>query len=299
MLAIPLCVGPIQSAAREPGAPTSVPPGNTMGGAVGAGPPPGFYIASLSAYWPNKITDQNGDYGGHKSQVFNSAIALIWVSKAKVLGGRYRAHINAPLLHTRYEREPPFQPSEARGKGNDTAIGNLEISPINLNWEVSPGIHVGTGISFFLPFGFFDIDNTINSQTDFAAVGTHLAFSYLRDGWNISAFLAHYASDRSNTTKYKSGDEILFNFGALKDVGGWSIGPIGYWRKQITSDKNYGSYYGGTIAAKAEQIGLGVGVETKMNGLRTNINLSYDVYARQSLKGAKLWFKVLIPLGKS
>jgi hypothetical protein len=250
-----------------------------MGLAVAASPQPGWYGTMFSAHWSNKLIDKNGEYSGHSGETTNTSFALMWVPKTKVLGATYRAFVSLPVIRSTYEREAPFTPESGRGKGHDTSIGNVEF--------------------VFIPNGGYDVDKTINSQTDFIAFGTHLGFSYLRNGWNISTFLALYNSQESDETKYKSGDEILLNFGALKEVGGLSVGPVGYWRKQIESDKNRGSYYGGTIAAKSEQIGLGLGVSTRIYGMQTNVNFTYDVHSRAALRGPKIWFRISKQLSKS
>ncbi|RWI57047.1 MAG: hypothetical protein EOR16_15740 [Mesorhizobium sp.] len=42
-----------------------------------------------------------------------------------------------------------------------------------------------------------------------------------------------YATYGKNpVTDYRSGDEFLANWTTMKDIGGFNIGPVGYWRKQ-------------------------------------------------------------------
>ena len=284
--------------AREPGVPPNVPPGSSMGVPVGMNPPPGFYFGIHSGYWMNELEDSNGDYGGHKGNDADVSLQLVWVSRETILGGSYRAYLTLPLVYSDIERESPYSPQSGWGSDSKRGIGAIEISPINLSWQISPGIFLAGGFSVFAPTGAFDADSDINQQGDFWTFAPSLGFSYMRNGWNLSMLLMYFTSTESGDTDYQSGDELLFNFTALKDVGGWSIGPVGYWRKQISSDENNGTHYGGTILDKTEQVGLGVGFATRLGGYETNINLTHDVYVRQGVGGAKLWFKILFPLGK-
>ncbi len=294
--ALALCALP--AAAREPGVPSNVPPGNTMGVAVGANPPPGFYIGVRSGYWDTRLKDRNGDYGGQKNTLADTAIQFIWVSDTPVLGATWRAFATVPLIYNDQSREAPFAPPQAWGKDSKSGVGNIEISPVNLSWQIEPGIFVSAGLSIFAPTGGFEVNDAVNTVGDFWTISPSVGYSYLRDGWNLSMGLSYFANTESGDTSYRSGDEVLFNFTALKDVGGWSIGPVGYWRKQITEDENNGTAYGGTVQGKAEQAGLGLGVTTHIGGLETNINLTRDVYIRNTVGGTKLWVNVLVPFGK-
>jgi hypothetical protein len=270
--------------AREPGVPPNVPPGSSMGVPVGMNPPPGLYFGIHSGYWMNELKDAEGDYGGHKGNDVDVSLQLVWVSRETILGGSYRAYLTLPLVYTDIERESPYSPQSGWGSESKRGIGAIEISPLNLSWELSPGVFLAGGFSFFAPTGAFDAESAINQQGDFWTFAPSLGFTYLRDDWNLSMLLIYFTSTESNDTDYQSGDEILFNFSALRDVGGWSIGPVGH--------------YGGTTLAKTEQIGLGVGFNARLGGYETNINLTHDVYVRQGVGGAKLWFKIIFPLAK-
>lgn len=124
-----------------------------------------------------------------------------------------------------------------------------------------------------------------------------MGYSYLRDGWNASAHLVYSTQAENKDTGYTSGDELLLNITALKDVGGFSIGPVGHWRKQIEDDVNNGAFYGGAASGRAEQIGLGFGFSKPMGGGELNLNLVHDVMAENTVGGTKLQVNFSIPLG--
>lgn len=65
-LLLAACVIPAASPALacEAGVPSSVPPGSTMGVAVGANPPPGVYIGTRSGFWDARLKGDDGKDGG-------------------------------------------------------------------------------------------------------------------------------------------------------------------------------------------------------------------------------------------
>lgn len=278
--------------AREPGVPSTVPPGNTIGVAIGANPPPGFYIGSRTGLWDGTYKDARGDNGGQTNTLIDTAVQFIWVSDTPVLGASWRAHLTVPVLSNDQDRTAPLPP----GSASKIALGNIDISPVNLSWQVAPGIFVSAGLSLYAPTGSFGADQPISTGGDFWTLSPTLGASYLRDGWNLSAGLSYFTNTESDETSYRSGDEVLLNVTALKDMGGFSIGPVGYWRKQVTGDENNGTAYGGTVQGKAEQAALGLGFTTHVGAVEANVNLTRDLYLRNAVGGSKLWVNLLFPL---
>lgn len=281
--------------AREPGVPLVVPPGNTMGVAIGANPPPGFYLGSRNGYWDAKLRNDDGDDAGQSNRLFDSALQGIWVPGSEILGGSYRALVTIPFIHNDQTRSDPFPPPLQGSDGNG-GVGPIEISPIGLSWQIQPGIFASAALSFYTPVGGFDAAAPINIGGDFWTVAPSLGFSYLRDGWNLSASAAYFISAENRSTDYKSGDELLVNATAFKDFGGWSVGPVGYWRKQMTADSNNGADYGGTTQPKSEQVALGLGASHRFGPLDINLNVTRDVYIRDTVGGDKIWLNFTLPL---
>ncbi|MBC7143935.1 MAG: transporter [Thioclava marina] len=282
--------------AREPGVPPSVPPGNTMGAATGASPPPGVYFSSRTGYWDSELRDDNGNFGGQSNTLADTALQFMWVPGTKLWGGDYKAYVTLPLIYNDQSRTAPF-PAPLQGDSSKTALGNIEIVPFNLSWQVQPGIFMSAGLSVYAPTGDFNPNAPISTGGDFWTFAPSVSYSYLRNGWNASIFATYFTNTENNTTNYKSGDELLVNVTALKDVGGFSIGPVGYFRKQLTGDKNNGSYYGGTIQPKSEQAGLGIGFSKRFGPVEANVNLTHDVHVRNTVGGNKLWLNVTMPIG--
>lgn len=280
--------------AREPGVPTSVPPGNTMGAPMGANPPPGLYFSNRNGFWDAVVYNNDGDKIGQQNMVTSTAAQIIWVPDITVLGGTFRAYTTIPLMLNEQTREDPFPPS-MQGTEREFALSNIEIAPIALSWQLSPGIFASAGLSIFAPTGKFDPEEAVNTGGDFWTLAPSAAISYLRNGWNLTANGWYFFNTESRDTDYQSGQEFLLNLTAMKDFGDWSVGPVGYWRVQTTADENNGDYYGGAVADKAEQAAAGLGVTHRFGAVETNVNFTRDFYVRNAAGGNKLWVNLSVP----
>lgn len=280
--------------AREPGVPTSVPPGNTMGVPVAVTPPPGFYFSLRSGYWDAELKNDQGDDAGQENTLVDTAAQVLWVPGFKLLGGDYRAFFTIPFISNDQSRGFPFPPP-LQGNESGSGVGNIEISPIGLSWQIQPGIFAAAALSVFAPTGDFD-STGISTGGDFWTFAPNAAISYMRNGWNLTAHASLFFNTENSDSDYQSGNELLVNFTAFKDFGGTSIGPVGYYRQQLTEDENNGQDYGGTIQGKAEQIGLGIGVSHRFGPVDVNLNITDDVHVRNAVGGPKFWLNLSMPI---
>lgn len=281
--------------AREPGVGNIVPSGATLGVPIGANPPPGFFFSSRTTFGFGELKDADGNYAGVDLNVKATVLQLHYTPGITILGGDYRAMALIPLVNLDQTIGAPFPPF-LHGQLKGTGIGDITISPFNLSWMVEPGIFLTFGTSINVPTGEFD-PNGLSYGTNAWGGTLEFGYSYLRDGWNASVHIVYSTQETNDATNYKSGDELLVNVTAMKDVGGFSIGPVGYWRKQIENDVNLGTFYGGVASGRAEQMGLGLGYARQMAGGELNINIVHDFVAKNTIGGTNLQVNFSIPLG--
>lgn len=278
----------VSAHAHEPGTPTIMPTGASIGVPVGANPPPGLYYSNRNEYFTGEV--YNGDVAlPIDIDVRASAQQFHWVPGNTILGGTYRAMVLMPIV---------WADQNSSGVESDQfALGDMTISPLNLSWMVAPGVFVQSGISFGLPTGEFSTaTGSLNTGTNAFSTGFDVGFSYLNDGWNLSAHANYFIYGENPDTDYRSGQELLINWTAMKDIGGLKIGPVGYWRKQMTDDRNDGSFYGGTISGRAEQVGLGIGVSKQFGPVEVNLNYVHDFKVENTLGGDKVLLNLTMPL---
>lgn len=266
-----------------------MPSGGSIGVRVGANPPPGFYYSNRTAYFQGSVY-QGSTETPIELDVLSSTQQFHWVPGNEILGGSYRFMLNIPVVNA--------EQSLPGASGSETGIGDIVVSPLNVSWMLEPGIFVQTGFSFSLPTGRFDTaPGSVNLGSNAPAFAIDAGFSYLRDGWNISAHANYIMHGENPDTNYTSGDEFLLNWTALKDVGGFSIGPVGYLRHQVTDDVNNGPAYGGFANGRAEQYGIGLGVSKNFGPMELNVNYVHDYHVENTSGGSGLMINFTVPLG--
>lgn len=274
--------------AHEPGTPTMMSPGATIGVPVGANPPPGVYYSNRNEILSGQVYSGD-DALDFDIDVVSSVQQLHWVPGTTIFGGTYRAMALMPIASGKQ--------NSFGTEGSEFGLGDATISPLNLSWMIAPAVFIQSGVSFGLPTGKFSTaPGSVNLGTNSFNAAFDLGFSYLDDGWNLSAHANYFVYGENTDTDYRSGNEFLLNWTAMKDIGGLRIGPVGYWRKQVTDDKNNGSAYGGTISGRAEQFAVGIGIAKQFGPVEVNINYLHDFHVENTLGGDKVMVNLTMPL---
>ncbi|WP_434291123.1 SphA family protein [Celeribacter sp. SCSIO 80788] len=273
--------------AREPGVLPAMAPGATMGVPIAAPLPEGFLFSSRTGYSQLTYKDADGNETDTKIDILDTALVLNYVPGTMLFGGQYRASLALPIIDARLSGDV---------SAHSTGIGSLDIRPVDISWEIAPGIFASAGVSILAP-GDWDADNLINPGQNFWSLAPSVGFSYLRDGWNASAHVIYTTNQRNDANGYKSGDDLNIHLTAMKDVGnGLSLGPVAYLRKQMTADSNRGTSYGGGTAAKTEAAGIGLSATKQFGNVIVNAMYTHDVSAEESGSGDRLWLNFALPL---
>lgn len=184
-------------------------------------------------------------------------------------------------------------------RASNFGAGDVHVSPLNISWMLSPGLFVQPGIGFNLPTApYSTASGAVNLGMNTYASEFSVGVSYLKDGWNLSTRLSYAVYGENSATSYRSGNEFIMNWTMMKDVGGFSIGPVGYWRKQVTDDQNDGTFYRGAINGRAEVLGLGLGFSNRFGPVGVDINFTHDFMVRNTAGGNWLRVALTVPLAK-
>ncbi len=281
--------------AREAGVPPVMPPGQTMGVPIAAPLPPGFYGGLSAAYYNAALKDANGKSGGQTSTVIDPALQLIWAPNWQFLGAHVKMFVVQPLVSIDQKRTDPFPPP-MQGSASAFGAANIQIQPIDLTWDLAPGLFVNTGLSVFAPTGQWGIDDEVNIGANFWTFAPNLALTYLKDGWNISAQAIYFANTKNTRSDYQSGNEVMLSGTVTKDIGPMlglerplSIGPVSYYYEQVTDDDNFGTSYGGMVQGNGKKFAIGAALNTRVGPVNTLLMYTYDAYVRDTVGGGKAW----------
>lgn len=282
------------ASAREPGVLTTIPPGATIGVPIAAPTPvDGIFVSSRTGLSFQSYYDQDGNETPTELTIKDTVLQFAFVPGTEVLGGQYRAFVSVPFVDIEGENvATPFGPAS----GSNSGLGSIEIRPIDVSWQTSPGVFMNAGLSVYTP-GEWSATELVNPGQNFWSVSPSVGVSYLRDGWNASAHLMYFANFENKDNGYTSGDELNLNLTAMKDVGNdLSIGAVGYLRQQITDDTNPDGAYGGFVAERGYSSGVGLAVTKQLGPINLNAMYTKDLHSENSGGGDRFWLNAVIPV---
>jgi hypothetical protein len=288
-LALMLIAGSAASA-REPGIGPSIPPGVSLGQANAVPLTPGLRLASRSSYEDTNVLGNNSQATGLRNQIANETVLVTWVPGFDFLGASYKTFVLVPFLDFTLISDAPA-PKATRGTFTQYGIANPLLQIIDLSWTLGNGFYVNTGFGVFLPIGQWNFNAAINSGAPFWTFEPSASFSYFKEGWTASVIAYLDINTTNPVNNYYSGEVMVLNATFMKLIGGFNIGPVGYWLKQVTNDANYGgpTVYGGLNAPPGEELALGATISTQFGNLSIQLMFTQDVYAQTSTYGSKGW----------
>ncbi|NEU98644.1 SphA family protein [Bradyrhizobium uaiense] len=219
------------------------PPGLTIGASAGA-PPPGIYsfnqvftIQGNLTGPGNTLLNPTGTKTGVQAAI--EANGFLFVPGWTFLGGTYDAVLVQPFI-----MDSVGSPVNAQAAG----MHNTYIVPVELSWKLGDsGFFVKSGLGMYVPDGTkTGINGLGNVGNPWWTFQPELIVSYLKDGWNLTAFLYDELNTRSTVTSYQSGDVFHAEFTAAKTIGNWTVGPVAYYVGQVTDDKS-SAFYNGAV----------------------------------------------------
>jgi len=280
--------------AREPGVPPSLPPGASMGVPVGATPPPGVYFSSRNGYADFELNNGSGDPLGADVTIKSTVAQFLWVPGNELFGGKYRALLTLPFINI----DQTVTGMLPLGTGDKLSLSNVQVTPIDISWQLQPGIFMNAGLAVFLPQAGWSQTEPAHNGGNFWTFAPNAGFSYMRDGWNATLHALYLINTENKDNSYKSGNEFMLNATLMKNFDGISFGPVGYYRAQVTDDENNGTYLGGNTVGKARQLAVGLSVTKRIGKVDVNAMYTHDVYHYNTLGGDKFWLNFTVPLGK-
>lgn len=282
--------------AREPGIAPQFPPGQTLGLANAVSPPPGLYLMNRVAWFDAQLRDDNGRAMGQKVTARSEAIQITWVPGWTLLGASTKAFVNIPFVDQTVKRTAPA--AGRVGTFHSSGMADPKVQPLDLSWNLGDGWHAGAGLGAYLPIGTWSPNAAMNIGQNFWTVEPGVSLTYLKDGWNASLHTVYDINGENHANHYRSGDQVFVNATLTRNVAGWDIGPVGYYQKQVTEDRNEGGRdtFRGTTASPSEQVAAGLLASHTLGPAKVTGFVTHDIEARNTLGGTKFWLNVSLPL---
>jgi hypothetical protein len=200
--ALTLVAGIPPAQAYELGSPGFVQKPGVVLGAAAAAPPPGLYaFEQVFTYQthlvgPGAPVDANGAATGVKASVI--AQGFVYVPGWTFLGGTYD-----------FAAAVPFVSASAGAPINNNPSGVHNAFFANeLSWQFGDsGFFLKAGLGVYAPTGTLEGPAGLGSiGNPWWTVQPNLVFSYLKDGWNLTANVFDEINTANTRTDYRTGD---------------------------------------------------------------------------------------------
>jgi len=267
--------------------------GETIGLALGAALPEGVYFVDTAS-----IVHNPQKSGPATLDVLVNIPVVAWSTPWDVLGGHIEAYGALPEAVV-----------DSNGLGSTKPFGGSagQYNPallVGAAWNLGNGFHFSNFVGGYAPISQpgFSYANATNNVWTF---NERAALSYLADGWNVTGHMVWGTSTSTtdptqsnskgvscNRTSCQRADYVIFDVGALKTIGKWEIGPVGYYTTDTSNSSD--------SLPSNEQVALGAFVGYGFGPVTVQTYITHDVSVSQGhLLGGedtRFFLRFIVPL---
>ncbi len=280
----------------------------SKGPAAGIAPPPGLYFQ-------NDIYLYDGSLGGGKQlptggklavgvegQAVLAAPTLLWVPEEEVLDGRLGLGLTVPYGWMKTNADVTIAGplgGTATGAVTDTVftVGDPLVSA-SLGWDTG-NLHWQVGTIINVPIGDYQDGEISNIAFHHWGADVNGALTWLdpASGYELSGALGMTFNAENPATNYKSGNELHFEWAALKHFGQtWDLGLVGYAYHQTTGDSGDGAPR--PFKGKAYAVGATIGwnFEVANQPVSARIKYFHEFGVENRAEGDSVFLTIALPL---
>ncbi len=179
-----------------------------------------------------------------------------------------------------------------------TAIGDIILMPLMLNYKVNENFNINTRVAFYAPTGDYEVGRLANTGKNFWTVEPTIGFMYFgkTNGREASVFIGMDFNEENSDTNYKSGTQFHVDstfaqhFPFQNGLAG--VGITAYYYNQITDDSGSGASLG-AFRAKAAGVGPVLSYVSHSGNILAEIKYINDFNNKNRLEGDTVFFKVI------
>jgi len=254
-------------------------------------PPPGSYYGNLTlSYTFGQLNDGDGEGRPFEGDIniLGNVSSFIYVTGAKVLGGRYGVQLNVPVTNRAYILDASSILREGK-----TGVADIYVQPFTLGWS-DGGNHVSLRYGFFAPTGRFErggLDNTGKGfWTHMFSLGDTYTFGDEKR-WHGSGMFRYETHTKKENADVTAGDNVQLEWGFGRKLGERiDLGLTGASTWQVSDEK-------GALAAMNRYSAHAVGAEIQYAFPKPTLSLrfrsNFDVAATNRAQGYLLAFMLV------
>ncbi len=269
------------------------------GPGAGVTPPPGIFFSNQFYIYRGDISGRvpiNGFTLQGRAKV-NAAVNIptfLFVTPAEIVGGRLGFSVTVP--YGRVSVKGALGPRYLTDSITTFADPSFGAS---LGWRFGD-FHLQAGVTAFAPIGDYRQGELANTAKNRGALDINAALTLLEPtfGLDLTNVIGVTFNRKNPATDYRTGTEFHWDWSITKKFeNGLSIGPHGYYYKQLSADSGSGAALG-AFKGEVWAVGAGVGYEFKVGHAPVTLRLRWfhEVQTERRLKGNVIFAGVSFPL---
>ncbi|MGQ0336037.1 SphA family protein [Halomonas elongata] len=172
--------------------------------------------------------------------VLSVGVAYIYMTDKRFLGARYGFGGVAPFFDMNASLDVNANGTTVfEDDTNVFAQADLQLLPVMLEWQPSPGMGITAQFQVQAPTGDYDEDRLVNPGLNHWAFSPIVGISYITSGgFELSTLSQVDINTRNHATDYRNGIEYRNEFALGQHFGPWTAGLGGYYYNQFTDDES-------------------------------------------------------------
>ncbi|PYF83161.1 hypothetical protein DFP75_102251 [Marinomonas alcarazii] len=230
----------------------------------------GAFGLRTAYYSSNSSRNASGNDNGtdFSLDVLSVGIAYIKMTNHEVFGAKYGFSTVVPFFSMDASLKIPVASID---RSTDvTKQADLQVTPLILQWNLSPNLAMNAQFQIQAPTGDYDKDRLVSPGLNHWAFSPIYNVTYISDsGFEVSSSFELDINTKNSDTDYKNGIEYRHEFAVGKHINEWTLGLGGYYYRQLTDDKTYSGYTGQAIVDgnRAETLAAGPAISYFKPGL--------------------------------
>jgi len=175
-------------------------------------------------------------------EVKTLALAYFYMTNVEMLGGKLGFGGVLPSIDINGNFKVPTPGGPLSISGKDSGLGDIQVIPFMLAWQMPPNLFVNSGLLIQAPTGAYSASNAFNAGVNHWTYSPFVGATYITpSGFELSTQVALNFNTVNPATQYRSGIEYRQEFAAGQHVQSWTLGLAGYAYQQISDDSGPGS----------------------------------------------------------
>uniref|UniRef100_A6W074 Uncharacterized protein n=1 Tax=Marinomonas sp. (strain MWYL1) TaxID=400668 RepID=A6W074_MARMS len=220
----------------------------------------GAFGLRTAYYSSNSNRNATGNDNGtdFSLDVLSLGLAYVKMTNHEIFGAKYGFSTVVPFFSMDASLKIPIASIDR--SASVTRQADLQITPLILQWTLSPNLAMNAQFQIQAPTGDYDKNRLVSPGLNHWAFSPIYNVSYISNtGFEVSSSFELDINTKNSDTDYKNGIEYRHEFAVGQHVNEWTLGLGGYYYRQLTDDKTYSGYSGQPITDgnRAETLAAG------------------------------------------